>query len=116
MDEPAEKIQADSAVSRIWSRMRRMFPPAFALAVLAIVGAQLQATTSMRTKLDEILQRGIVQSSPQEAISEWKSLPGIRSRIVTPRNPRDSDADHAARHADAVRALTEAFTPVIEED
>lgn len=103
-------------VSCIRFCVTRVFPPLFAVAVLVIVGAQLKATSAMRSSLDAILKQGVIKAKPQEAVSEWDSLPGIHSRIVTTREPLESEAAYAVRHAEAVRALSESFTINIEEN
>lgn len=104
-------MQADNRISRIWRKVRSVLSPVFTLALIVVLSNQVTAVSGLRATMDQILERGIVQSSPQEIVSEWRSLPGIQSRIHTPRNRGESDAAVATRHADAVRALSEAFAP-----
>ena len=85
--------------------------PVIAAAILVLIASNLSATARMRVLLQDILSSGVVQSGAQEAYAEWDTDTGISCRIVTPRNPRESDAAHAKRHADAVRAFSEDFPP-----
>lgn len=80
-----------------------------AAAILALMAANLSATSIMRTALEDLLATGLVQAAPQSATTEWEDENGIRHTIETPRMPNEGDSVLAARHGDAVRAFIEAF-------
>ena len=112
MGDPDSRISwRGQGVSTVWLYMKRFFPPAFAVTVLALIGSQLQAISAMRESLDTLLDLGVVQSAPQNVYSEWADKSGIVHRIETPRERSESDSVLAARHAEAVAAFSETFPP-----
>jgi hypothetical protein len=102
-------------ISRIWEKVKPIISPLFAIIIMILLSRQMTATMRARETLDLILKQGVVQTRPQEIVSEWATLPGIQSAIHTPRNRGESEDALAARHAAAVRALTEAFIPITDQ-
>lgn len=109
----AKKCRYGAGLST-WLRVKTYSSPFLACAILILVGGNLSATVRMRALLQDILASGIAQAEVQESCTEWMTDPGIACRVITPRNPKESDEAHATRHANAVRALTESFPPTIK--
>lgn len=104
-----EKSRRGQAVSSVWFYVKNYGSTVLAATILALMAANLSATSTMKAALDDLLKTGLVEAAPQSAMTEWTDANGIQHTLQTPRMPREEDSVLAARHGDAVRAFIEAF-------
>jgi hypothetical protein len=109
MSVDGEKKVADSFLSRVREGMRTYGSPLLTLAILFVVAGNLAATSRVRSTMEQLLERGIVQQAPQDGATTWTDAHGLVHEVRTPRAQHEEDAAWSVRHRQIVAVMLEAF-------